>query len=76
MSEKYWLSVLFSLISHEPGINKIYLYAKDPYEANQLLINKRENSDLKHFNDSKVFIDYSDDIDSSYKNNEECNPNK
>ena len=33
---------LFNLIiSYQPDINKIYLYAKDPYEANlQLLINK------------------------------------
>ena len=64
------------MISHEPDINKIYLYAKDPYEANQLLINKRENSNLKYFNDSKAFIEYSDDIDSFYKNIEEYNPNK
>ena len=33
---------LFSLISHQPDIAKICLYAKDPYEAKyQLLINKR-----------------------------------
>ena len=36
---------LFNLISHQPGIDKIYLYAKDPYEAKyQLLINKTENT--------------------------------
>ena len=38
-------NLLFNLISHEPDINKIYFYAKDPYEAKyQLLINKRENA--------------------------------
>ena len=32
---------LFNLISEQPHINKIYLYAKDPYEKNyQFLINK------------------------------------
>ena len=24
---------LFNLISHQPDIDKIYLYAKDPYDA-------------------------------------------
>ena len=34
----------FNLINQEPGIDKIYLYAKDPYEAKyQFLINKRES---------------------------------
>ena len=50
---------LFNLIRHQPDINKIYLYDKDPYETKyQLLINKRESTDLKHFNDSKAFIEY------------------
>ena len=32
-----------NLINNQPDINKIYLYAKDPYEAkHQFLINKRE----------------------------------
>ena len=29
---------------------------------NELLINKHENKDLKHFNDSKAFIEQSNDI--------------
>ena len=38
-------NLLFNLISHEQDINKIYFYAKDPYEAKyQLLISKRENT--------------------------------
>ena len=27
------INLLFNLISHQPNIDKIYLYAKDPYEA-------------------------------------------
>ena len=40
-------NVLLNLISHEPVIDKIYLYAKAPYEEKyQLLINKRESTGL------------------------------
>ena len=43
---------------------KIYLYAKEPYEAKyQLLINKSESAVLKYFNDSAAFIEYSNDMD-------------
>ena len=36
-------NVLLNLIENQPDIDKIYLYAKDPYEAKyQYLINKRE----------------------------------
>ena len=36
-------NVLLNLIEKQPDIDKIYLYAKDPYEAKyQYLINKRE----------------------------------
>ena len=48
---------LFNLINQEPDIDKIYLYAKDPYQAKyQFLVNKRESTGLKHLNDSKTFI--------------------
>ena len=70
-------NALLNLINHEPDIDKIYLYAKDPYEAKyQFIVNKRENTGLKHFNDSKAFIEYSNDMDDIYKNIEEYNPNK
>ena len=37
-------NVLLNLIENQPHIDKIYLYAKDPYEAKcQYLINKRES---------------------------------
>ena len=56
---------LFNLINQQPDIDKIYLYTKNPYEAKyQLLINKRECTALKHFDDSKAFIEYSNDMDS------------
>ena len=69
-------NALLNLISNEPDIDKIYLYAKDPYEAKyQLLINKRESTGLKYVNDSKAFIKYSSDMNDIYKNIQEYNPN-
>ena len=57
-------NALLNLINHEPDIDKIYLYAKDPSQAKyQLLINKREGTGLKYFNDSKAVIEYSNDTD-------------
>ena len=54
---------LFNFISHPPHIDKICLYAKDPYEAKyRFLINKRESTGLKHLNDSEAFIEYSNDL--------------
>ena len=41
----------------------------------QLLINKRKSTSLKCLNDSKAFIEYSNDTDDIYKNIEEYNPN-
>ena len=70
-------NALLNLINNEPDIDKIYLYAKDPYEAKyQLPINKRENTCLKYFNDSKAFIEFSNNMDDIYINIEEYNPNK
>ena len=68
---------LFNLISLKSDIDKIYLYAKGTYEAKyQFLINKRESTGLNHLNDSKSFIEYSNNMDDVYKNTEEYNPNK
>ena len=41
-----------------------------------MLINIRESTGLKHLNDSKAFIEYSNDMDDICKNIEEYNPNK
>ena len=58
-----------NLINNQPGIDKIYLYTKDLYEAKyQFLINKRETTWLKHFNDPKAFIEYLSDMQNVYKN--------
>ena len=47
---------LLNLINNESNIEKIYLYAKDTYEAKyQLLINKREIKRLRYVSDSKRF---------------------
>ena len=53
------------------------MYAKDLYEAKyQFLINKKESIGLKHFNDLKAFIEYSNDMQDIYKNIDEYNPGK
>ena len=50
-------------INNQPDIDKIYLYAKDPYEAKyQDLISKHEKVGLYHFNDPKAFVEYSNDM--------------
>ena len=65
------------VINHEPDIDKIYLYAKDPYETKyQLLISKIENTGLEYLNDSKDFVEYSSHMHDVYKYIEEYNPSK
>ena len=68
---------LLNLINNQPDIDKIYLYAKDPYETKyQFLINKRESTGLKHFDDPKAFIEYSNNMQDVYKNINEYNADK
>ena len=70
-------NALSNLINNQPDIDKIYLYAKDLYEAKyQFLINKRETTGLKHFNDPEAFIKYSNDMEDVYKNIDEYNIDK
>ena len=70
-------NTLLNLINNQPDIDKIYLYAKDLYEPKyQFLINKRESIGLKHFNDPKAFIEYSNDMHDVYKNIDHYNPDK
>ena len=65
-------NALLNLINNQPDIDKIYLCAKDPYEAKyQFLINKKERIGLKHFNDPKAFIEYSNNMQDVYKNIDE-----
>ena len=70
-------NALFNLVNNQPYIDKIYLYAKDPYEAkHQFLISKRESTGLKHLNDHKAFTEYSNDMQDIYENVDEYNIDK
>ena len=70
-------NALLNLIENQRDIDKIYLYAKDPYKAKyQYLINKREGVGINHFNDLKAFIEYSNDMSDVYKNINNYNPEK
>ena len=64
-------------IENQPDIDKIYLYAEDPYGAEyQYLINKWEGVGINHFNDPKAFIEYSNDMNDVYKNIDKYSPDK
>ena len=70
-------NALLNLINNQSDIDKIYLYAKDPYEAKyQHLINKREKVGIDHFDNPKAFIENSNDMQDVYKNIEDYNLNK
>ena len=69
-------NALLNLIENQRD-NKIYFYAKDPYEAKyQYLINKREGVGTNHFNYPKAFIKYSNDMSDVYKNINNYNSEK
>ena len=56
-------------------IDKIYLYAKDPYEAKyQYLIKIRGKVDIDHHNDPRTYNEYSNDMRDVYKNIGDDNP--
>ena len=68
---------LFNLVKHQPDIHKIHLYAKDPYEAKyEFLVNKLQSTGLNKLNHNIAFIKHSNDMDDTYENIKECNPNK
>ena len=70
-------NALLNLINSQSDIDKIYLYAKDPYESKyQFLIIKRESTGLKHFNDPAAFIEYSNDMEDVYINIDEYSRDK
>ena len=70
-------NTLLSLINNQPDINKIYLYAKGPYEDKyQFLIKKSRSIGLKRFNDPKAFIEYSNDMHDVYNNINDYNLDK
>ena len=68
-------NVLLNLIENQPDIEKIYLYAKDLYEA-KYLIKIREKVGIDHHNDPRAYIEYSNDMHDVYKNINYYNPDK
>ena len=70
-------NALLNLINNQPDIDKIYVYAKNPYDDKyQFLVKKRESIGLKHFNGPKAFIEYSNDMHNVYKNIDHYNLGK
>ena len=70
-------NTLLHLINNLHPIDKIYLYAKDIGEDKyNYLINIREQAGLKNLNDSKVFIEYPDDMDDVFENIDNYNKNR
>ena len=68
-------NLVLNLIEDQPDIHKIYLYAKDPYEAKyQYLIKIREKVGIGHHNDPRAYIEYSNNTHDVYKNIGEYNP--
>ena len=68
---------MLNLINEQRDIDKIYLYAKDLSEPKyEHLINNRENAGIKHLNDSKAFIDYSNTMNDVYENIDHYNANR
>ena len=55
-------NLLLNSIEIQPDIDKIFLYAKDPYEAKyQYLVNKRESVGINHVNDPRWCFQNIDD---------------
>ena len=79
-NRRFWIwkkNTLLNLINIQPDIDKIYLYAKDPYESKyRFSIKKGKSIGLKHFDDPKAFIEYSNDMQGVYKNIDEHNVDK
>ena len=73
-------NALLNLIKEQDSdnlIDKIYSYAKGLIEPKyQFSIKKREDVEIKHLNDPKVFIEYSEYMDDVYNNINYYNPNK
>ena len=56
-------NALLNLINNQPDIDKIYLHAKDRYEAKyQYLFNNGEDVGIRHLNDPKALIEYLNDM--------------
>ena len=70
-------NTLINLINEKKDINKIYLYAKDLSEFKyQLLIERRKNTEITHFNDPNAFVKCSNTMDDVYENIDDYNPSR
>ena len=73
----HYINASLNLINNQPGIDKIYSYAKGLYQAKyKFLINKKESIRLKYFNDPKAFIEYLNGTQDVYENIGEYNLGK
>ena len=62
-------NTLLNLINEQNDIDKMYLYARDLIEPKyKILIEKRENAEIKHLNDPNAFIECSHAMDNVYEN--------
>ena len=70
-------NTLLNLINEQRDIDNIYLYAKDLSKPKyEYLIKNRENTGIKHLNDSKAFTECSNTMNDIYENIKDCNSNK
>ena len=70
-------NVLLNLIENEPDIDKIYLYAKDPYDEKYQYLSKiHEKVGIDNHSDPRAYIEYSNDMDDVYININYYNPDK
>ena len=73
-------NALLNLIKEQDSdnlIDEIYFYVKDLNEPKyQFLIKKCEDVGMKHLNDPKVFIEYSNTMDDVYNYINDYNPNR
>ena len=76
-------NILLNLGENQPDIDKIYLYAKDPYEAifiyqfynmYQYLIKIRGKVGIDHHDDPRAYIEYSNGMRDVHKNIGDYNP--
>ena len=68
---------LLNLIRYQSDTDNIYFLAKDWREVkHQFLLNKHKNVWVKHWDDPKSFIKYSNYMDDIYESIDKYNPNK
>ena len=70
-------NALLNLIKEQDDTDKIYLYAKDLSEPKyQFLIEKLENTGIKHLKDPKPFTECSNSMDDVYEYTDDYNPTR